>query len=75
MVFYRPNSVSVIIKVGNGMERREDGFERYLGGPGDSCQVTSLMGDGHSQRLGEQTECAMGTRNKFCFEHGEFQKS
>lgn len=42
MVFRRPNTVSVIIKVGNGMRRREDGFERYLGGPGDSGQVTSL---------------------------------
>lgn len=41
MVFRRLNGVSAI-KVGNGMGRREDGFERYLGGPGDSCHVTSL---------------------------------
>ena len=33
-----PNSISFIVKVRGGEEKREGGSERYLGGPGDSFQ-------------------------------------
>lgn len=44
MVYCRPNSVSFITKVRGGEEKREGGFERYLGGPGDCFQVADLIG-------------------------------